>query len=298
MLPGADPCSLERIGQSVLSASLRRFAQVKRNDLALALICSLDSVAPPAIFVHRGKVPLYPASLVKIFYLVALESWLERGRLKPSRDLDRASEAMIARSSNDATNHIVDLLTGTTGGPDLVPAALARWLWKRAAIDRYFKSWNWPAFGKIRVTQKTWDEAPYGRERQSRFEVAGNRNRLTAEAVACLLWAIDNDRILTPARCRRIRRRLYRPLDRPADWADEARQLSSFFAEGLPKGAKLWSKAGWTSTTRHDAAIVQLPEGPRFVLVAMSQGPAASANRKLLPTLAREACRQLKHCTA
>ena len=37
------------------------------------------------------------------------------------------------------------------------------------------------------------------------------------------------------------------------------------------KGAKLWSKAGWTSTTRHDAAYIQTPDGLKFVLVVFTE---------------------------
>jgi hypothetical protein len=36
------------------------------------------------------------------------------------------------------------------------------------------------------------------------------------------------------------------------------------------KGAKLWSKAGWTSQTRHDAAYIELPNGARFILVTFT----------------------------
>ena len=39
-------------------------------------------------------------------------------------------------------------------------------------------------------------------------------------------------------------------------------------------GAKLWSKAGWTSQTRHDAAYVELPNGARFVLVVFTTAHA------------------------
>ena len=38
----------------------------------------------------------------------------------------------------------------------------------------------------------------------------------------------------------------------------------------LPRGAKLWSKAGWTSQTRHDAAYIELPGGAKFVLVVFT----------------------------
>jgi len=36
------------------------------------------------------------------------------------------------------------------------------------------------------------------------------------------------------------------------------------------EGLRLWSKAGWTSTTRHDAAYLELPDGSKFVLVTFT----------------------------
>ena len=68
-------------------------------------------------------------------------------------------------------------------------------------------------------------------------------------------------------------------------------------AAGLPAGAKLWSKAGQTNWTgdpdasyrRHDAAYVELPGGPSFILVAFTQGEAISANLDFLPDLAARA---------
>jgi hypothetical protein len=32
----------------------------------------------------------------------------------------------------------------------------------------------------------------------------------------------------------------------------------------------LWSKAGWTSQTRHDAAYVELPGGEKLILVTFT----------------------------
>jgi beta-lactamase class A len=50
-------------------------------------------------------------------------------------------------------------------------------------------------------------------------------------------------------------------------------------------GARLWSKAGWTSTTRHDAAYVEMPNGARFVLVTFTTDHANE--RDIIPTVAR-----------
>ena len=50
-------------------------------------------------------------------------------------------------------------------------------------------------------------------------------------------------------------------------------------------GVKLWSKAGWTSTTRHDAAYLEMPDGARFVLVTFTTDHASE--RDIIPTVAR-----------
>jgi hypothetical protein len=50
-------------------------------------------------------------------------------------------------------------------------------------------------------------------------------------------------------------------------------------------GARLWSKAGWTSTTRHDVAYIELPEGQKFVLATFTTEHANE--REIIPTVAR-----------
>lgn len=198
---------------------------------------------------------------------------------------------MIRTSSNDATGYIVDLLTGTTGGPDLPSAAFRRWLHRRGAVQRYFERWGWPEFAPIRITQKTWEESPYGREQQSRAQVRSNRNRLTTEAAARLLWSIDRDDVVSKAACREMRRLLHRRLDARARRDQADNQIDGFLGEGLPADARLWSKAGWTSKTRHDAAIIELTGGRRFVLVVFSEGRKLAENSGLLPAMAKEAAR-------
>ncbi len=240
---------------------------------------------------HRGAAPIYPASVVKLFFLAAVQAWLSAGRLSRTRELRRACSAMIRDSSNDATAYIVDLLTGTTGGPELPAAALRRWLHRRGAIQRYFERWGWPEFAPIRITQKTWEESPYGREQQSRVQVGNNRNRLTTEAVARLLWSIDRDETVSRPACREMRRLLHRRHDAKSRRRRADSQICGFFGEGLPGDARLWSKAGWTSKTRHDAAIVELKGGRRFVLVVFSEGRKLAENTGMLPAMAKEAAR-------
>ena len=62
---------------------------------------------------------IYPASVIKLFYACAIETWLDKDLLIDCLELRRAMKEMIAYSSNDATSYIVDLLTATTSGPSL-----------------------------------------------------------------------------------------------------------------------------------------------------------------------------------
>ena len=62
-------------------------------------------------------------------------------------------------------------------------------------------------------------------------------------------------------------------------------QGHAYTAAAVPEGARLWSKAGWTSQVRHDAAYVELPNGAKFVLVVFTVDHANE--QKIIPTLAR-----------
>ena len=62
-------------------------------------------------------------------------------------------------------------------------------------------------------------------------------------------------------------------------------QATEFIGKAVPKGSKLWSKAGWTSATRHDAAYVELPDGRKLVLVIFTTGQ--SREKEIIPAIAR-----------
>jgi hypothetical protein len=69
-------------------------------------------------------------------------------------------------------------------------------------------------------------------------------------------------------------------------------QATGFMGSCLPKGAKLWSKAGWMSTARHDAAYIELPNGIRFILVVFISNHGKEY--WLLPTIAAKVIRYLE----
>ncbi len=252
------------------------------KNLSITLIDITDPNHPmQASF--RGGEPIYPASVVKLFYLAAAHRWLEDGKLKDTPELRRALRDMIVDSSNDATQYIVDALTSTSSGVELPEAEMREWAFKRNAVNRYYAALGYTG---INVNQKTYCEDSYGRERVYRGAKGENRNKLTTDATARLLMEIATARSVTPERSRQMMELLKRdPFAPAANAGDADDQSRGFTGIVVPRGARLWSKAGWTSTTRHDAAYIELPSGRRLILVTFTTDVARE--REIIPTVAR-----------
>ena len=232
--------------------------------------------------------PLYPASVVKLVYAVAVEAWLQKGFLLETAELRRALNDMIGMSSNDATGLVVDCLTGTSSGPDLQGEAWVSWQRQRQLVNEWLSDFGWGAFDRVNCCQKTWGDGPYGREQRFYGENNSNRNALTTASVSRLLEAVMTDGLLSPPACHRLRSALARSLDQVERDADPENQVDGFLGEGLPANSRLWSKAGWMSQARHDAAWWSEPEGTTQLLVVFSVGAERANDNQLLPGIARE----------
>lgn len=253
--------------------------RLQTNELAITLV-DLRDPQKPERGSFRGGEQVYPASVVKLFYLVAAHQWMEDGKLQDSEELRRAMRDMIVDSYNEATGYIVDLLTGTTSGPELSPTEMEAWYAKRNAVNRWLVSLD---YRNINVNRKPWCEGPYGREMQSvNLHKPNHRNWLTSDATARLFTDIVTGCAVTPERSKQMMQLLERhPFDPKAE-----RQSIEYTGPALPPGSKLWSKAGWTSETRHDAAYAELPNGAKFVLVVFTVNHANE--KEIIPAVARD----------
>lgn len=259
---------------------LEKFAakKLQTNQLAITLI-DLSNPEHPAKASYRGNAQIYPASVIKLFYLVAAHRWLEDGKLQDTPELRRAMSDMIVHSYNEATHYVVDALTDTTSGPELSPTAIKEWQEKRNAVNRYFTTLG---YTDINANRKPWCEGPYGRETQAMSLFEPKSNLLTTDSTARLLSEIVTGKAVSAKRCEEMMKLLQRdPFAKSTGPDDQSR----FTGTALPKGAKLWSKAGWTSQTRHDAAYVELSGGKKFVLVTFTVGHANE--RDIIPTVAK-----------
>jgi beta-lactamase class A len=90
---------------------------------------------------------------------------------------------------------------------------------------------------------------------------AGRNNTTTAQDLGVLLAAIASHRAASAAACDSMLAILSR------------QHFTEGIPAGLPAGSKVFHKTGWIgSVVYHDAAIVQLPTGRRYVLVILTGG--------------------------
>jgi Beta-lactamase enzyme family len=234
---------------------------------------------------YRGGERIYPASISKLFYLVAMHEWLEQSMAETSGELDRAIRDMIVDSSNDATSLVVDTLTGTTSGPELSSGPFETWKKQRNLINRYYQSLGWMELDDINVNQKTWSDGPYGRERAFVGEMREQRNMLTTDAVARLMHSIVGGAAVSGDRSSQMMHLLHRDLNLAQVTPDpgEENQVNGYLGAGLPSESQIWSKAGWTAQVRHDVAYIELVDRQPYLLIVFTEGTANSQNRQILP---------------
>jgi beta-lactamase class A len=278
-----DAASLQELVNQAAHAALAKFADKKLTEGQLSItLIDLRDPQHPVTASFRGNERIYPASVVKLFYLGAVHRWLEDKKIQETAELKRAVRDMIVDSSNEATQYVVDVLTQTTGGFELPAKEMEKWQNKRNAVNRYYASLG---YTNINVNQKTFCEDAYGREKVSRGPNGENRNKLTTDATARLMSEIVIGRAINSARSAQMMELLKRDYTGTSkDNDDQGHGFTGIALQGMT-GAKLWSKAGWTSTTRHDAAYIELPNGVKFVLVTFTVDHANE--REIIPTVAR-----------
>ena len=256
-------------------AVLKDCPKLTADNLALSVI---DLTKPDAVVRadYHGDVSFYPASLVKLFFMV--ETYHEFDGKKLTPEIERALREMIRVSDNDAAAFLLDVLTDTASGSELEGKALEEFIERRRKLNRYFASLGYDISAMI----KPWSFGPFGRDMQIMGENKINRNRASANSFASLLLWIVRRHAISAQGSDAMMSLLERPLDPPRP---EENQVKEFFGESLPPGSKLWSKEGDTSEVRHDAGYVELPNGRKLIIVILTRG--AADDKTLLPGIGK-----------
>ena len=272
-----DP-RIETALRHAAETTLKEFPKLTADNLALSVI----DITKPELLAradYNGDAPFYPASVVKLYFMAEVF----HQKLEKEKDVDRALKEMIVQSDNDATAFIVDTISDTCSGPWLEGRALNKFIEKRRVVNR----WLQPMGYEISAMVKPWSFGPFGRDVQVMGENRVNRNRSSANAFASLLLWIVRGRAVSKEASAAMLALLDRPLNPPRP---DENQVKEFIGAALPQTAKLYSKAGWMSEVRHDAAYIELPNGKKLILVILTRG---AADDTLVPAIAKHVLEEL-----
>ena len=230
--------------------------------------------------------PIYPASIVKLVYGLATYYWIDKGRILLTKELSDAVYNMLYYSSNDATSFVVDIITGTTSGPCIQGECWEKWKYQRSIINDWLKTLGWSELYGINCCQKTWDDNPYGREKEFYGIHGKNKNLMTTDSTARIMEQImvnidyqkDN---LNLKNC------LKRTLNKRLLKEDPLNQIEGFLGEGLPENINFWSKAGLMSQVRHDSAWWLSNQSVHTLLVVFCNGKHFFQDKSLFPEIAK-----------
>ena len=253
---------------------------LRRAQVGVALL-DLPKHGPPRLAHSGGDQPIYPASVVKLVYLMAAYAWQEEGRLTIDPTLDAALEAMIRQSSNQATQKVFARLTETAPGPELSPADYRVYRERRLAVKRWLTRLG---IDHLHCVNPTYDGDGdlVGRDQQflrDRSVTGGltsadgsypNRQAMTAIGTAKLLALLATDRALTPDDSATVRKRMRRD---PKEQPHLARRIAGGAAR-IP-GLEVYAKSGTWGPDYADAGIVRHPDGRQFVLVVFTEAQPA-----------------------
>ena len=293
------------IGQRLLSSTREIFAPLAHDVADSSITLHLfpratagEQAAGVEEFSWQGQRQFYPASVVKVAYLAAALAARHEEKIVPHDELERAITDMILWSSNNATNYVIDLLSGTTGDTLLPDAEMKQWCERRQGVNQFFRDLGWPQAQGINVCQKLMDDDRYGRERLfATLDGKNNHNCLSSDFVARLFSEICTGTFVNAAISKEAAKYLKRSLEPDFKFLPHA-QVNGFLGEHLPDNLEYYSKAGWNGWTgdalssynRHDSAHIVLPQKHckaygAITVVIFSHGKTVSENITFLPQI-------------
>ena len=260
-----------------------------RNDIAITWInykSENNHINKGFGFGINNRKLIYPASIVKLIYGLVTYSWIETNKILLTQEIRDAVNKMLFYSSNDATSFLIDIITGTTSGPCIEGDIWENWKYQRSIINDWLKDLNWNELYEINCCQKTWDDEPFGREKEFYGTENKNRNMMTTDATARILEEIminldyQKDNL-------NLRSFLKRNLNKDVVKKDPLNQVKGFLGEGLPEHINFWSKAGLMSQARHDAAWWVDENSVKTLLVVFGNGEKYFKDETLFPKIAK-----------
>ena len=313
-VPSASPLSLnETIDNSELAYNVQTSPNLNKNE---KLQKTVDEIVD---FTKNQKFPIqtlsitiidvetgeyagyqqeklrYPASVVKLFWMVNLYAQIEKGILSET-EFPEYLDAMIQKSDNEAASYIVDRITKTEYRQNIKGEEYKNWRKKRLKINQYFQK---AGYKDINVSQKTFPipslklARPKGSELKLRKNSQkANLNKISTQQVARLLYEIHHNKSVSEKSSSKMAELLTidagtRNLKRHDKNLNEFNPVRGFLSASLPDKVDFKGKAGWTSGSRNDAGIITTPNGKSYILVVFGEDRAYAHDWQIFPDISQ-----------
>ncbi|NJL10741.1 MAG: hypothetical protein HC908_12815, partial [Calothrix sp. SM1_7_51] len=177
--------------QAIVDDAIKLVAQsnLPTDPLSITLI---DTKTGEIAGYHQD-IPRYPASVVKIFWMVALYGQIENGIWADTKYFNPFLAKMIKESDNEAASFILDQVTNTRSQSRLNDQKFDIWKKKRLQVNRFFRQ---AGYKNINIIQKAFpvyyikQSEPNGSESQLLGEPITNWNNISSKHAARLIYEI------------------------------------------------------------------------------------------------------------
>ncbi|XGV95034.1 MAG: serine hydrolase [Leptolyngbya sp. BL-A-14] len=293
--PEAPPQHSESL-QAIVDGAVALAASKSLDTKPLSI--TLIDLKGNTIAGYQQGTPRYPASVVKLFWLVVCEAQIENSILQLDAALSADLTAMIVHSDNDAASRIFDRITQTTSGSPLSGADYDAWLKKRLRINQFFRA---AGYEGLSISQKNYPiyslklDGPDGRELQMRDEQQQPiRSLITSDQAARLMAEIYAGKAISASRSQEMMALLTRDLN-PESWKKEPdNSIAGFLGESLPTDVRFASKVGMTTKVRHEVAFIESKDGSvAYILAVFGTDPTYSQNSEILPAISNAVYTQM-----
>jgi beta-lactamase class A len=266
-----------------------------------------ESLSISVIDVNNGEIAgyqsdrmEYPASIVKLFWAVALYEQIDRKLWNNPETFDALAKKMIVESDNEAASFIVDSISRASSLPtNLAGAEWQAWKAQRLNINNFYGQ---SGYKDLNVSQKTYPipylkmNEPLGTDKQLRLEDTTTdkprRNKITAEQAAKLMYETCSVPFLSAESASKICGWLTRNT-KDTTWrkapgipVNDFNPIRGFMGEGIAAHQEVTvrSKAGWTKESRQE--VIAIKNSSKTIVISVFANSAAySADAQVFPKI-------------
>jgi beta-lactamase class A len=237
----------------------------------------------------------YPASVVKMFWMVALYAQIESGIWENEDSFIPYITKMIKESDNEAASFILDHFTNTQSSSELSSEKFKILKNKRQAINRFFQK---AGYKNINISQKAFPvdyldlQEPKGSELQMLGNPIWDWNKITTKQAARLIYEVCySEQAISQQTSKKICGFLKRDLN-PNVWQKyslDFNPIEGFFGQSLSNtNVRFYSKAGLVSLARGEAAMVATENNEKiYILAIFAQDSTYASNSQIFPAISR-----------